>query len=539
MSDAPSQQPGPDRSRPRPGLLRSSALVGAMTMLSRVLGLIRDIVIAATVGASAYADAFFVAFKIPNFLRRLFAEGAFAQAFVPVLADYRERGSAAAVRELLNRVAGVLGGTLVMVTAVAVVAAPLVAGLFAPGFVDDPGKFRATTDMVRITFPYLALISMTGLCGAILNSYGRFAVPAFTPVFLNLSLIGAAILAAPHFAEPVYALAWGVMIAGVVQLLFQLPFLYRLDLVPRPVWDTRDAGVRRILKLMVPALFGVSVSQLNLLLDTVLASFLPTGSVSWLYYSDRLAELPLGVFGIAVATVILPSLSAHRAAARSEDFTLTLDWAVRMILLVAVPAAVALVVLAEPILVTLFQYGELGARDVRMASYSLQAYSLGLIAFMLIKVLAPGYYARQDMVTPVKIGIRAMVANMVLNLLFVVPLYIYFNLGHVGLALATSASAWLNAVLLLRGLLREGVFRFQPGWGRFVLRLLVATGLMALVAAVLVPGVDQLQAMTWPLRALWIGLVCAGGGLAYLLAQLALGTRLAQLRTPRASSAVE
>lgn len=533
MSDTPPPQPSPDTSAVRPGLLRSSALVGSMTMLSRVLGLIRDIVIAATVGASAYADAFFVAFKIPNFLRRLFAEGAFAQAFVPVLADYREQGSVAAVRELVNRVAGVLGGILVMVTAVALVAAPLVAGLFAPGFVDDPAKFQATTEMVRITFPYLALISMTGLCGAILNSYGRFAVPALTPVFLNLSLIGAAILAAPHFAEPVYALAWGVMIAGVVQLLFQLPFLYRLDLVPRPVWDTRDAGVRRILKLMVPALFGVSVSQVNLLLDTVLASFLPTGSVSWLYYSDRLTELPLGVFGIAVATVILPSLSAHRAAARGEDFTLTLDWAVRMILLVAVPAAVALVVLAEPILVTLFQYGELGARDVRMASYSLQAYSLGLIAFMLIKVLAPGYYARQDMVTPVKIGIRAMVANMVLNLLFVVPLYFYFNLGHVGLALATSASAWLNAGLLLRGLLREEVFRFQPGWGRFCLRLLAATVLMALAAAALVPSVDQLQAMAWLPRALWIGLVCAGGGLAYLLAQLALGLRLAQLRTPR------
>ncbi|MBA6414303.1 murein biosynthesis integral membrane protein MurJ [Parahaliea sp. F7430] len=516
-----------------PGLLRSSALVGSMTMMSRVLGLLRDVVIAATVGASAYADAFFVAFKIPNFLRRLFAEGAFAQAFVPVLADYREQGSLNAVQALVNRVSGVLGGTLIMVTTLAVLAAPLVAGLFAPGFLGDSDKFQATTELIRITFPYLLLISMTGFCGAILNSYGRFAVPAFTPVFLNLSLIVAALVAAPWFAEPVYALAWGVLIAGLLQLLFQLPSLYRIDLVPRPIWDTQHPGVRRILRLMVPALFGVSVSQINLLLDTVLASFLPTGSVSWLYYSDRLTELPLGVFGIAVATVILPSLSAHRAGARSEDFTLTLDWAVRMILLVAVPAAVALILLAQPILITLFQYGALSAHDVSMASLSLQAYCLGLIAFMLIKVLAPGFYARQDMVTPVKIGIKAMVANMLLNVAFVLPLYFYFDIGHVGLALATSASAWLNAALLLRGLLREGVYRFQPGWGLYLLRLLAATAAMALAAWALSPDLGDLQALNWYQRALQIAVVCIGGGVAYLLAHFVLGSRFQQLRSPR------
>ena len=296
---------------------------------------------------------------MPNFLRRLFAEGAFSQAFVPVLADYKEQGSVAAVKALVDRVAGVLGGTLLLLTAITVMASPVVAAIFAPGFINQPEKYQLTAELIKITFPYLLLISMTGLCGAILNSYGRFAVPAFTPVFLNLSLIGAALFAAPLFEEPVYALAWGVFLAGVIQLLFQLPSLYRLDLVPRPIWDTRHQGVRRILKLMVPALFGVSVSQLNLLLDTVLASFLPTGSVSWLYYSDRLTELPLGVFGIAIATVILPSLSAHTAAARGQQFSLTLDWAVRMVLLIAVPAAVALVLLAEPILITLFQYGAL------------------------------------------------------------------------------------------------------------------------------------------------------------------------------------
>ena len=463
------------------GLLRASALVGSMTMLSRILGLVRDVVIAAFVGATANADAFFVAFKIPNFLRRLFAEGAFSQAFVPVLADYKQEGSIAAVRALVDRVAGVLGGSLLLVTSLAIVAAPLVAALFAPGFMGQPEKFQLTAEMIRITFPYLLLISMTGFCGAILNSFGRFAVPAFTPVFLNLSLIFAATVAAPWFDEPVFALAWGVFFAGFIQLLFQFPSLYRLELVPRPRWDTRDEGVRRILKLMVPALFGVSVSQINLLLDTVLASFLPTGSVSWLYYSDRLAELPLGVFGIAIATVILPNLSAHRAAAREGKFSLTLDWAIRSVLLIGVPAAVALVLLAQPILITLFQYGELTAQDVTMSALSLQAYSLGLVAFMLIKVLAPAYYARKDTVTPVKIGIVAMVVNMVLNLLFVLPLMHYWNAGHMGLALATSVAAFLNAGLLLRGLLRSGVYQVHGGWGSYTLRLSAATAGMAAV----------------------------------------------------------
>ena len=466
-----------------PGLLRSSAVVGTMTTISRVLGLLRDVVIAAFIGASANADAFFIAFKIPNFLRRLFAEGAFSQAFVPVLADYKKAGSAAAVKALVDRVAGVLGGSLLFITALSMLAAPLVTTIFAPGFVGQPEKFLLTTEMIRITFPYLFLISMTGFCGAILNSYGRFAVPAFTPVFLNLSLIFAALVAAPWFEEPVFALAWGVLLAGVVQLLFQLPFLYRLDLVPRPIWDSSDEGVRRIVKLMVPALFGVSVSQINLLLDTVLASFLPTGSISWLYYSDRLAELPLGIFGIAIATVILPNLSAHRAAARETSFSATLDWALRWVLLIGVPSALALILLAKPILITLFEYGALNARDVEMSALSLRAYSLGLIAFMLVKVLAPGFYARKDTATPVKIGIIAMVANMVMNLLFTLPLMYLWNIGHVGLALATSVAAMLNAGMLLRGLLRAGFYQFQPGWTVYMLRLLVSTACMG--AAVL------------------------------------------------------
>tara|TARA_B110000503_G_scaffold143757_1_gene248098 strand:+ start:10628 stop:12223 length:1596 start_codon:yes stop_codon:yes gene_type:complete len=517
-----------------PGLLRSSALVGSMTTTSRVLGLLRDVVIATFVGASANADAFFVAFKIPNFLRRLFAEGAFSQAFVPVLADYKAEGSQAAVKALVDRVAGVLGGSLLLITAISMLAAPVITMIFAPGFVGQPEKFRLTSEMIRITFPYLLLISMTGFCGAILNSYGRFAVPAFTPVFLNLSLIFAALVAAPWFEVPVFALAWGVLIAGVIQLLFQFPSLYRLELVPRPRWDPKDEGVRRIVKLMVPALFGVSVSQINLLLDTVLASFLPTGSVSWLYYSDRLAELPLGIFGIAIATVILPNLSAHRAAARETHFSGTLDWALRWVLLIGAPSALALILLASPILITLFQYGELTSFDVDMSALSLQAYSVGLIAFMLVKVLAPGFYARKDTITPVKIGIIAMGANMFMNLALALPLMYLWNIGHVGLALATSLAAILNASLLLRGLLRSGFYHVQPGWALYLWRLLFACACMVSAILWLVPEQSVWLDWHWLRRTGELLFLCAVGVVVYFAAHGLLGTRMSHLRAPPA-----
>ena len=512
--------------------MRSSALVGSMTMLSRVLGLLRDVVIAAFVGATANADAFFVAFKIPNFLRRLTAEGAFSQAFVPVLADYKAEGQLAVIKRLLDRVAGVLGGSLLMLTIVAILAAPLITTVFAPGFLGQPEKFHLTTELTRITFPYLMLISITGFCGAILNSYGRFAVPAFTPVFLNLALIFAALVAAPWFEEPVYALAWGVLLAGCVQLLFQLPSLYRLDLVPRPVWDTSDTGVRRILRLMVPALFGVSVSQINLLLDTVLASFLPTGSVSWLYYSDRLVELPLGIFGIAIATVILPNLSAHQAAAREHSFSMTLDWAMRWVLLIGVPSSLALIVLAEPILVTLFQYGALTATDVEMSALSLRAYSIGLIGFMLVKVLAPGFYARKDTATPVRIGIVAMVANMVMNVLVTLPLMYFWGIGHMGLALATSLAALLNSLLLLRGLVRRNYYRARPGWRAYTLRLVLASAAMVAAILALQPAMAVWAEWHWARRALELVLLCSVGLVTYFGAHWLLGTRFLALSAP-------
>ena len=521
------------------GLLRSSGVVSFFTMMSRVMGLARDVIFARVIGADAFADVFFVAFKIPNFFRRLFAEGAFAQAFVPILGEYREKGSQAAVKALVDRVAGTLGITLLGLTFLIVVASPVMAAIFAPKwFFDDPQKFTATADMLRITFPYLLFISMTGLAGGILNSYDRFAVPAVTPLLLNITLIAAALIAAPLFDEPAFALAWGVLAAGIVQFIFQLPFLQRIHMLPAPVIDWQHPGVSKILKLMGPAIFGVSVSQINLLLDTMLATFLPTGSVSWLYYSDRLAELPLGVFAVAIATVILPNLSRHHASASTEAYSETLDWALKMILVIAVPAAAALTLLAEPILVTLFYYGDvMTMRDMTMATLSLRAYAVGLIAFMLIKVLAPGFFARQDMRTPVRIGVIAMATNMVLNLLFVVPLHFYWQIGHVGLAAATSVSAFLNALLLFIFLRKQGIYKPSNQWKKFMLSLTSSVTLMLLVLIYLghwLGALDQTlwQQMTWWQRSGNIVALCATGFLVYAGALLATGFRVADLRGP-------
>jgi putative peptidoglycan lipid II flippase len=517
------------------GLLGSSFVVSIGTMLSRVLGLARDVVLANLLGAAPNADAFFVAFKIPNFLRRLFAEGAFSQAFVPVLTETREQSSHEAVRHLVDRVAGVLGGSLFVLTALAMVMAPWVALIFAPGFSRDVAKLALTADLIVWTFPYLFLISLTGFCGAILNTYGRFAVPAYTPVLLNLSLITAAVVWAPTMPEPALGLAMGVTLAGVVQLLFQLPSLRALKLTPRPVWDTKDEGVRKILMLMVPALFGVSVSQINLLFDTVLASLLPDGSVAWLYYSDRLTELPLGVFAIAIATVILPTLSALNTRAEPEEFSQTLAWAMRNVLLIAVPATVALWLLAEPILATLFQYGAFTDRDVEMAAASLRAYTVGLGGFMLIKVLAPGYYARQDMKTPVKIGIIAMVSNMVLNVLFVFPLMWYFEMGHVGLALATSVSAWINAGLLYLGLRRGGISLTGVFEAKFVARLVVAVSLMGIAVSMMSPAVSLWLTADLSWRVGQMTLLVFVGMASFAMVLAVLGFKLNEVRGPRAA----
>ena len=516
-------------------MLRSSFSVSGMTMLSRVFGLIRDVVFAQLIGASAAADAFYVAFKIPNFFRRLFAEGAFNQAFIPVLSDYKQNRSLDEVRFLLSRVSGTLGlvlfGLTLLVLAIPqVLSIPFAFGYWLGGDADDAIKFDYVTQMLRLTFPYLLLISLTALAGSVLNTFGRFSVPAFTPVLLNLCLISAAVLVAPAMEVPSFALAWGVLVAGVVQLLFQMPFVSSMNLLPVPVWGWSDPGVKRVLTLMLPAIFGVSVSQINLLLDTLLAVFLPTGSVSWLYYSDRISELPLGVFGIAIATVILPSLSKQHFSEDPKAYSRTLDWAIRMVLLLGLPAALALLMISEPILATLFHYGDFSDVDLTMASMSLQAYSMGLLAFMLVKVLAPGYFAREDMKTPVRIAIISMTANMVMNVIFVLWLHMSFQIGHVGLAFATTLSAFLNAALLAKGLIKKGYYQPDEGWLRFVCRL--AFGILILALTLLYFRSFWSHWSEW---GMWqkigrLSVVCFSGVITYFAALFASGMRPRDLR---------
>ena len=523
MSDVPPS----DKPVKRSSLLRSSLLTGSMTMTSRVLGLIRDIVLASVLGAGGAMDAFAVAQKIPNFFRRLFAEGAFSQAFIPVLAEYREKGSRETVKALVDKVAGSLGLVLLVFTLVGVAGAAGVSLIFAPGFYEsDPAKFALLTDLVRITFPYLMLISLTGFAGAILNSYDRFAVPAVTPVFLNIFMIAAALLVADYFPSPAYALAWSILAAGVFSLLFQLPFLRRIHLLPSPKLDWADPGVKRILALMAPALFGVSISQINLLLDTIIATKLGDASVSWLFYSDRLVELPLGVFGVAIATVIMPSLSRQSTAQSGEKFSQTLDWAIRFVVLIALPATLALVILAEPILYTLFHHGKMQASDILMSAYSLKAYALGLFAFMLIKVLVPGYFARQDMKTPVRIGIKAIVANILMKPLVVLPLAYFVSLGHVGLALTTALAAYVNAWLLYRGLRQQQIYQPASHWPRLWLRYGVANLAMSLVLLGFLLVWRDWQHWHSLERIGRLAVVCVSGLVAYLLALLLVGVRL-------------
>lgn len=512
-------------------LLKSGMIVSAMTLISRVLGLIRDVVVANFIGAGAAADVFFFANRIPNFLRRLFAEGAFSQAFVPVLGEVKAKYGDDAVRLLLSRVAGSLGMVVTLVTVVGVVASPVVAMLFGMGwFVEwlnggpEAHKFELASLMLKITFPYLWFISLVALSGAVLNTYNRFAVAAFTPVFLNIAIIACAVYLAPKLAEPALALAWGVFIGGAIQLLFQLPFLAKAGLLVRPRWGWRDPYVVKIRKLMLPALFGVSVSQINLLLDTVIASFLLTGAVSWLYYSDRLIEFPLGLFGIAIATVILPNLSRHYSTDNTERFHQTLDWSLRFVALFGIPAMAGLIVLSQPIIALLFMRGEFTQQDVLMVSYSLIAYSTGLLSYMLIKVLAPGFYARQDIKTPVRIGIIAMVANMGFNLMLA-PF-----LSYVGLALATAMSASLNAFLLYRGLRISGVYQLS----RFTMIYLIKVSLAALLMAAglfwFSPALTDWIILSFSAQVMLLSGLCAAAVTGYFLLLWLLGVRLKHFR---------
>jgi putative peptidoglycan lipid II flippase len=507
-------------------LLRSTSIVSSMTMISRLLGFARDVILATIFGAGAEFDAFVIAFKIPNFMRRLFAEGAFSQAFVPVLSEYRAKQNHQQVREFVNNIAGTLGAALLLVVIIAELGAPWIIKAFAPGFIHDPMRLQYATYMLHITFPYLLFIGLTAFAGATLNTFNRFAVPAFTPVFMNIVLISVAWWWAPHTSTPIYMLAWGVFISGIIQLLFQVPFLKQIDIFPKPALGWRDPGVRRVLKLMIPALFGVSVAQISLLIDNLFASFLPAGSISWLYYSDRLTYLPLGVIGVALATVVLPNLARHHSSGSHEAFSKTLDWSIRCALLLGVPCAVGLFILAGPILATLIQHGAFGAHDVLMTQRSLWAFSAGLPGFMLIKILASAFYSRQNIKTPVKVAATAMAINLGLNFILIHPL------AHAGLALSTSIASAVNAFLLLFFLLRKKIFTLQSGWLPIITRIVCANVLMAATVFWLAGDLTQwLHWGVWP-RIWHLTYIIACGGTVYVAALLVLGMRKHDLRPP-------
>jgi putative peptidoglycan lipid II flippase len=456
-------------------LLRALFAVSSLTLVSRILGYVRDFFIARAFGAGLATDAFFVAFRIPNLLRRLFAEGAFSQAFVPVLAEHKNRHPEAETKTLIDGAATALFLALVIAAALGMALAPLIVYISAPGFAADPGKFDLTVRMLRITFPYIAFISLVAFSAGVLNTWNRFSVPAITPALLNVAFIVAAAFFADYFDPPVVVLAWAVFAGGLLQLALQVPYLWRMGLLPRWRLDLSHPGVRRVLKLMAPAAFGVSISQISLLINTIFASFLVSGSVSWLYYADRLMEFPAGMLGVALGTILLPSLSKYHAAADHTEYARLLDWGLRLTVLLAVPSAVALAVLAIPLITALFHYGRFTLEDAWMTRQAVVAYSIGLIGMILVKILAPGFYARQNIATPVKIGIFTLVVTQLMNLAFIVPL------RHAGLALAIGLGACLNAALLYRGLRANGSYTPQPGWPVFLLKVAAAVAFMAIV----------------------------------------------------------
>ena len=504
-------------------LLKAAASVSAMTLLSRITGFLRDTLIAVFFGAGALTDAFFVAFRIPNLLRRLFAECAFSQAFVPILGEYRARVGDEGTRRLAGSVLGVLGVALAIVTAIGVVAAPLLVYLVGSGFAKDADKFALTVAMLRICFPYILFVSLVSVAAGILNTYGRFKGPAFTPVLLNLSFIAFILLGAPHFERPVMALAWAVFFGGLAQLAFQIPFLRHVGMLARPRFDPRDEGVMRILKLMAPAALGVSVAQLSLIINTNIASHLREGSVSWLYYADRLMEFPSALLGVALGTVLLPSLVRHHQAEDPGAYSRLLDWGLRVTLLLAAPAAVALGLLAIPLVTTLFWHGEVFTRtDAIMTRHALVAYAAGLTGIILVKVLAPGFYARQNIRTPVKVAIWTLGITQLLNVAFVPWL------GHAGLALAISLGACFNAGWLWVLMHRSGAYRPEPGWAAFLVKLAVALYLMGGAIWYTMGREASWFEITAGARAAKLLLVILAGSTAYFAALGAMGFRLRQ-----------
>ena len=503
-------------------LLKALATISSMTLLSRILGFVRDFVIARIFGAGMLTDAFFVAFKLPNLLRRLFAEGAFSQAFVPILGEYKNKRGEIETKRLVDHVATLLFLATLLVTLLGMLAAPAFVYISAPGFAKDPDKFALTVELTRITFPYIVFMSLVALSGGVLNTWSRFNVPAFTPVLLNLSFIGMALLAAPCFDRPILAMGWAVFLGGALQLAFQLPSLKRIGMLPRFSFDWKDEGVRRILRLMAPAVLGVSVAQVSLLINTMIASFLGTGSVSWLYFADRLMEFPSGMLGVALGTILLPSLAKYHASNRLDEFSKMLDWGLRLTLLLAAPAALALAILAVPLISTLFYHGAFTSNDVFMTRNALVAYSVGLLGLILIKVLAPGFYALQNMRTPVKIALLSLFVTQLLNLVLIYG----FRLQHAGLALSISLAACLNALLLYRGLRRHGIYNPQPGWLVFYAKLVVAMLVMGVALWFSVGDPDDWMRWNLMSRLLRLSLLVSLGAVIYFATLWLTGFRL-------------
>jgi putative peptidoglycan lipid II flippase len=491
-------------------------------MLSRVLGFIRDTIIARAFGAGMATDAFFIAFKLPNLLRRIFAEGAFSQAFVPILAEYKSQQGEEATRTFVAYVTGLLTLALALVTVLGIVFAPWVIWATAPGFADTPEKFQLTSDLLRVTFPYILLISLSSLAGAILNTWNRFSVPAFVPTLLNLSMIVFALFLTPYFHPPVMALGWAVLAGGLLQLLYQLPHLKKIGMLVLPRLNLRDTGVWRVMKQMLPAMLGVSVSQISLIINTIFASFLVAGSVSWMYYADRLMELPSGVLGVALGTILLPILSKTYANKDRHEYSRILDWGLRLCFVLVLPCTLALGLLAEPLTVSLFQYGKFDGHDALMTQRALIGYAVGLLGIIVVKVLAPGFYAQQNIRTPVKIAIFTLVVTQAFNVLFVFGIH----LAHAGLALAISMGACLNGLLLFWQLRKQDLFQPQPGWPVFLIKLLVAVSVMSAVLLGLMhvmPAWSDGQMLD---RFLRLGGLVIAGVVAYFGMLLLLGFRL-------------
>ena len=502
-------------------LLKSLAAVSSLTMVSRVLGFVRDTLIARIFGAGVASDAFVVAFKLPNLLRRIFAEGAFSQAFVPILAEYKTQQGEEATRTFLAYVAGLLTLVLALVTLLGMLAAPWIVWVSAPGFADEPERFALTVDLLRVTFPYILLISLSSLLGAVLNTWNRFSVPAFVPTLLNVSMIIFTVWLAPYFDPPIMALGWAVLVGGLAQFLWQLPALKQVGMLVLPRLSLRDTGVWRVLRQMGPAIFGVSVGQISLIINTIFASFLVAGSVSWMYYADRLMELPSGVLGVALGTILLPALAKTYASADRSDYSKLLDWGLRLCFLLVLPCTLALAIIAEPLIVSLFQYGKFTAHDSAMTQQALVAYSVGLLALILVKILAPGFYAQQDIKTPVRIAIVSLLATQAMNALFIFVI----DLRHAGLALSISLAACLNAGLLYWQLRRKGIYLPQPGWAKFLAKLVLAVLVMAAVLLALMHYMPAWEEGGMLLRLLRLGVLVAAGASAYFAVLALLGFR--------------